>query len=97
MGRAGRSGEEGNCHLFLSNLDFLRLRSLGHAEALDTCQVHRLLEEVFLSDFCSSRKKSQGIVHPSGTYGILEIPELVAKLDAKEEVLETLLSYIEVG
>ena len=96
MGRAGRSGEEGWCHLFLCNTDFLRLRSLGHAEGIDCCQVEALLEEVFQTDYTSfSGRKRQGL-EPQGSYGVLGIPQLGSRLDTKEEVLETVLSYVEV-
>lgn len=96
VGRAGRSGDEGFCHLFLCDTDFRRLRSLAFAEAIDTCQVEAFLEDIFCSDHCSfSKRRSKG-AEPSGAYGILEIPQLVSRLDAKEEVLETILAYLEV-
>lgn len=96
MGRAGRSGEEGHCHLFLCDLDFQRLRSLGHADGIDACQITVLLQEVFCTDFGAYSKKRAHASEGKGRFGILEIPELVSKLDMKEEVLETILSYIEV-
>ena len=96
VGRAGRSGEEGHCHLFLCDLDFQRLRSLGHADGIDACQVAALLQEVFCTDHCAYSKRKGQSSEGKGRFGILEIPELVLKLDMKEEVIETILSYVEV-
>lgn len=96
VGRAGRSGGEGFCHLFLCDADFRRLRSLAFADGIDACQVEALLGEVFSSDFCChSRRKTKGL-EPQGRFGIVDIPQIVSRIDAKEEVLETILSYVEV-
>lgn len=49
VGRAGRSGEEGRCHLFLSNPDYLRLRSLSHSDGVDSCQATSSFLAIFTS------------------------------------------------
>lgn len=97
MGRAGRDGQPSTCHLFLSDPDFTQLRSVAHADGIDSCQVEALLEEVFCADHAAFTKKRSAHTEGKGTYGVLEIAPLVSKLDMKEEVLETILSYIEVN
>ena len=47
MGRAGRDGCEAACTAFLDDGDFLRLRSLAHADGTDQPNVHSFLEAVF--------------------------------------------------
>lgn len=47
VGRAGRDGCEAACTAFLDDGDFLRLRSLAHADGTDQPNVHSFLEAVF--------------------------------------------------
>lgn len=81
VGRAGRSGEEGWGHMFLSDSDFRKLRSLGHADEVDAGQVESLLRIIF---------------EPDQQYAVIPISKTVNELDMKEEVLDTLISYLEV-
>ena len=81
VGRAGRSEEEAWAHLFLNDSDFRKLRSLGHSDEIDAGQVESLLKEIF---------------DPDLQYILLPISKTVNELDMKEEVLDTLISYLEV-
>lgn len=56
-----------------------------------------LLEEVFCGDHTArSLRKNRAATEAAGRFGVVSMPQLVQRLDIKEEVLETLLSYIEV-
>jgi hypothetical protein len=56
-----------------------------------------LLEEVFCGDHTArSLRKNRAPTEAAGRFGVVSVPQLVQRLDIKEEVLETLLSYIEV-
>ena len=47
VGRAGRDGTEASCFAFLDDGDFLRLRSLAHADGINVGNVQSFLEAVF--------------------------------------------------
>lgn len=56
-----------------------------------------LLEEVFCGDHTAhSLRKNRAPSQAGGRFGVLSAPQLVQRLDVKEEVIETILSYIEV-
>ncbi|CAM6092984.1 unnamed protein product [Calypogeia fissa] len=86
-GRAGRDGNPAYCHLFLDDGDFLKLRSLAYSDGVDEYSVNKFLCRVF--DGCSSIK-------PGNLVSII-IDTASRELDMKEEVMETILSLLEVG
>ncbi|KAG6541292.1 hypothetical protein Mapa_017345 [Marchantia paleacea] len=87
-GRAGRDGKPAYCHLFLDNNDYLKLRSLAHSEGVDEYAVGKILSRIF-----SGKQESSKVGNPCSI-----IIETAAKeFDMKEEVLDTVLSYLEVG
>ncbi|OAE33359.1 hypothetical protein AXG93_4123s1340 [Marchantia polymorpha subsp. ruderalis] len=87
-GRAGRDGKAANCHLFLDDNDFLKLRSLAHSEGVDEYAVGKVLSRIF-----SGKQESSKVGNPSS----IIIETATKEFDIKEEVLETVLSYLEVG
>lgn len=97
VGRAGRDGSEARCHLFLDDADFRRLRSLSHSDAVSADSVHGFLEAAFGSDGlgpCAERCQGDG---RAAHYAVLGVDELSRSLDMKPEVMETLLTYLEVS
>lgn len=92
VGRAGRDGSEAMCHLFLDDADFRRLRSLSHSDAVSATSVMQFLETVFPPDD-SDEEAPQG---ERDCYAVLGAEELACNLDMKAEVMETLLTYLEV-
>eukprot|EP00891_Asterochloris_glomerata_P005100 jgi/Astpho2/5100/fgenesh1_pm.00073_%23_4_t len=90
VGRAGRDGCEAACTAFLDDGDFLRLRSLAHADGTDQPNVHSFLEAVF-----AKPASADGGEQALPWYGTLAISKCAAELDMKEETMETLLSYLE--
>ena len=93
IGRAGRDGSESYCHLFLDDCDFLRLRALAHSDGIQASNALAFLEAVF--------EERQGFVaqpeaESEAEYGALAVARVSEECDMKEEVMETLLSYLEV-
>ena len=68
------------------------------AELLALAQVRDLLKGVFETDHCAASKRGAEKVgeEPAGRFGVLGVAQLGQQLDMKEEVMETLLSYLEV-
>ena len=109
IGRAGRDGSESYCHLFLDDADFLRLRSLAHSDGIDATNALSFLESVFANNQ-SQEAAEGGHAAPGGVgaeggggvgdgsppvYGTLAVAQVAEQCDMKEEVMETLLSYLE--
>ena len=92
IGRAGRDGSESYCHLFLDDADFLRLRSLAHSDGIDASNAHAFLVAVFhgQSEHAANTAESS-----SPAYGTVAVAQVAEQCDMKEEVMETLLSYLE--
>ncbi|KAG0562918.1 hypothetical protein KC19_9G182700 [Ceratodon purpureus] len=85
-GRAGRDGKPAFCHLFLDDTDYLKLRSLAHSDGADTFAVNKFLCRVFQSPPDASKTMSS-----------INVEQTANELDLKEEVMATLLSFMEVG
>ncbi len=80
------------CHLFLDDADFRRLRSLSHSDAVSAASFTQFLETVFPPD-----ELEEDAPQPEhGCYAVLGSEELACTLDMKAEVMETLLTYLEV-
>lgn len=100
IGRAGRDGSESFCHLFLDDADFLRLRSLAHSDGIDATNALSFLEAVFehrlqqaaASWGTAARGDRDG---SCPVYGTVAVAQAAEQCDMKEEVMETLLSYLE--
>ena len=93
IGRAGRDGSESYCHLFLDDADFLRLRSLAHSDGIEASNALALLQAVF-AHHSGGQAGDQGGEGP--LYGTVAVAEVAEQCDMKQEVMETLLSYLEV-
>ena len=50
VGRAGRDGTEAQCHTFIDDNEFLKLRSLTFSDGVDESDLLRLLKQLFLPD-----------------------------------------------
>ncbi|KAJ7562723.1 hypothetical protein O6H91_03G081900 [Diphasiastrum complanatum] len=87
-GRSGRDGSPSYCHLFVDNVSYLKLRSLAYSDGVDENAVQEFLCRVFEGG--SSHAKP-------GDVKSLRIAALTRDLDVKEEVMVTILSYLEVG
>jgi ATP-dependent DNA helicase Q4 len=120
-GRAGRDGHGARCISFIDQDDFVRLRSLSHADGVDECGVRKLLELVFLSGSSSGKGKkvegggttSVGGVDGDVTntkanddsappqkekarpVGALIVSQIERDVDMRGEVIETVLSCLE--
>ena len=97
MGRAGRDGQEAQCHLFLDDADFRRLHSLSNSDSVAAGSVLAFLEEAFQAAVDSAPPAEDSRVHESLGVAVLAAQELSQRMDLKAEVMETLLSYLEVG
>ncbi|XP_024388003.1 ATP-dependent DNA helicase Q-like 5 [Physcomitrium patens] len=85
-GRAGRDGKAAFCHLFLDDTDYLKLRSLAHSDGADTFAVNKFLCRVFQSPPDASKSMTS-----------INVEQTATELDLKEEVMATILSFMEVG
>ncbi|KAG7012748.1 ATP-dependent DNA helicase Q-like 5, partial [Cucurbita argyrosperma subsp. argyrosperma] len=86
IGRAGRDGRLSYCHLFLDNDTYFKLRSLMHSDGVDEYNINKFISEVF-----SENNNSCGKV-----YSMVKDPAS-RKFDMKEEVMITILTYLELG
>ncbi|KAJ0235453.1 ATP-dependent DNA helicase Q-like 5 [Hirschfeldia incana] len=86
IGRAGRDGRLSYCHLFYDEDTYLKLRSLSHSDGVDEYAVGNFLTHVFSSD-TKQHEKICSIVIVSASL----------KFDMKEEVMQTILTHLELG
>src|SRR4051794_12594996 len=47
VGRCGRDGQQSQCHLFLSEEDYTKLRSLAYSDGIDEAPVNAFLKGLF--------------------------------------------------
>lgn len=102
IGRAGRDGQPAFCHLFLEALDFQRLRSLCSADGIERASISRILRKLFGDDAaCEPREpqpsSSGARPRPPLRYVTFAFEAESRALDMKAEVLETLLTYIQLA
>ena len=100
-GRAGRDGLPARCVSFVDPKDFTRLRSLSFSDGVDRPTVRKLLETVFLSKTKDKATAKQTETeteteeeHPAPV-GALVAQQLERELDLRGEVIETVLSCLE--
>ncbi|CAN7077677.1 unnamed protein product [Brassica oleracea var. botrytis] len=86
IGRAGRDGRLSYCHLFYDEDTYLKLRSLSHSDGVDEYAVGKFLTHVFSFD-TKQHEKICSIVIESASH----------KFDMKEEVMQTILTHLELG
>ena len=107
-GRAGRDGEPARCVSFIDPSDFRRLRSLCHSDGIDRTAVLKLLERVFVKappkETTEAREADPGGVFAredgaederGALVGALVVQKLERELDVRGEVIETVLSCLE--
>ena len=98
IGRAGRDGSEATCHAFLDDSDYRRLRSLAHADGAAEHAVSVLLHAVFQEHLRAKRRGGQAAgPRAIGSFGVVHIAALQLQADMREEIMDTLLGYLEVG
>ncbi len=96
IGRAGRDGKEAYCHVLFSDSDFRSHHSLAHSNGLELVQIRGLLRTLF----CIEEKVG---MMTSSNMGVeirhiaVRLKDVCARLDLREEVVETLLSLLEVA
>lgn len=84
IGRAGRDLKcSAQCHLLLDTEDYYLLRSLCYSDSVNEVTVKKLLNAIFSSD--------KELPYETA----LNILELEQTLDVKEEVISTMLSYLD--
>lgn len=84
-GRAGRDGRLAYCHLFLDEITYFKIRSLSYSDGADEYAVNKFLCELFIP-----YKDT-----PTHIYS-LNIASASRRFDLKEEVMATILSYLEI-
>lgn len=84
-GRAGRDGRLAYCHLFLDEMTYFKIRSLSYSDGADEYAVNKFLCELFVS-----YKDTPTHLHS------LNIASASRIFDLKEEVMVTILSYLEI-
>ncbi|XP_077211920.1 DEAD/DEAH box RNA helicase family protein [Tasmannia lanceolata] len=86
IGRAGRDGSLSYCHLLLDDITYFRLRSLSYSDGVDEYAVNKLICEVFNND----------LKLPGNVCSLIK-ESSSQKFDMKEEVMLTILTYLELG
>ncbi|KAL6761906.1 P-loop containing nucleoside triphosphate hydrolase protein [Haematococcus lacustris] len=105
-GRAGRDGSEAQCVMLLDKTDYVKLRSLGHSTAADRAAIATLLVRIFqpLQDYLASPTgQAAAAAEAAGSlafgappaFGVLTVKEVGLELDLTEEVMETVMSYLQ--
>ncbi len=95
IGRAGRDGKEAYCHVLFSDADFRSHHSLAHSNGLELVQIRGLLRMIFRRD-----KNEVEVTTSTGgavRHVSVRLKDVCARLDLREEVVETLLSLLEVA
>ncbi|RWR96884.1 ATP-dependent DNA helicase Q-like protein 5 isoform X1 [Cinnamomum micranthum f. kanehirae] len=85
-GRAGRDGRLSYCHLLLDDITYFKLRSLSYSDGVDEYTINKLLSQVFDNN-----------VKLPGNICSLVKESAARKFDLKEEVMLTVLTYLELG
>ncbi|RWR96906.1 ATP-dependent DNA helicase Q-like protein 5 isoform X1 [Cinnamomum micranthum f. kanehirae] len=85
-GRAGRDGRLSYCHLLLDDITYFKLRSLSFSDGVDEYTINKLLSQVF----------DNNMKLPGNICSLVK-ESAVQKFDLKEEVMLTVLTYLELG
>lgn len=96
VGRAGRDGNEANCHVFVNNDNKDKNELLKHiySNSIDRPVIRKLLQKVFLPCNCAKGNPEHGR-RCMGHEVSIPIDETVEELDLAEENISTLLCYLE--
>ncbi|ERN13658.1 ATP-dependent DNA helicase Q-like 5 isoform X1 [Amborella trichopoda] len=85
-GRAGRDGRLAYCHLLMDDSTYTKLCSLSYSDGVDDYAVNKFLCLVFKDYNENSAKVCSFIIEPT-----------TKKFDMKEEVMITILTYLDIG
>ncbi|CAK9829408.1 ATP-dependent DNA helicase Q4 [Anthophora retusa] len=98
VGRAGRDGLPAHCHLFLSpkeDNDKWELRRHIYANGVDRHVIRRLLQKIFVPCACAKIREKNANYRCPGHEVAIPVDETVAALDISQEIISTLLCYLE--
>ncbi|GIM01637.1 hypothetical protein Vretimale_6417, partial [Volvox reticuliferus] len=103
-GRAGRDGREAKCYLFLDDQDYKRYRSLLYSGSSELSAVEAFLKRVFApqpllpppsATAADGGEGSGGGGGGGSSFGVLQLNTTASELDLGEEVMETIMSYLQ--
>ncbi|XP_012058273.1 PREDICTED: ATP-dependent DNA helicase Q4 [Atta cephalotes] len=98
VGRAGRDNITAHCHLFLNPMedsDKWELRRHIHANGVDRHTIRHLLQRIFIPCSCMKINEKNSGQRCPGHEVALPIDETVRILDITQEMILTLLCYLE--
>ncbi|XP_018315009.1 ATP-dependent DNA helicase Q4 isoform X2 [Mycetomoellerius zeteki] len=98
VGRAGRDNIIAHCHLFLNPMedsDKWELRRHVHANGVDRHTIRHLLQRIFIPCSCVKINEKNSDQRCPGHEVALPIDETVRVLDITQEMILTLLCYLE--
>ncbi|CAK9798185.1 ATP-dependent DNA helicase Q4 [Anthophora quadrimaculata] len=98
VGRAGRDGLPAHCHLFLGpkeDNDKWELRRHIYANGVDRHVIRRLLQKIFVPCSCAKIREKNANYRCPGHEVAIPVDETVAALDISQEIISTLLCYLE--
>ena len=107
VGRCGREGQLSQCHLFLSEEDHVRLRSFAYSDSIDEAPVFTFCKKLFNrkvhtdEDWKEEAEEEENLVggptvSRDESYMVgLNMAGIEQELDIRKEVIETILSYLE--
>ena len=107
VGRAGRDGTEAQCHTFIDDDEFLKLRSLTFSDGVDESDLLRLLKLIFLPDSVPGLCSAIVVQTAEAELGLRQEVRATAcnclrraltrDSRRRSQVIETVLSYLVLG
>ncbi|GLI66797.1 hypothetical protein VaNZ11_010770, partial [Volvox africanus] len=92
-GRAGRDGREAKCYLFLDDQDYQRYRSLLYSGSAELSAVEAFLQRILAPEPLLPDGGGGG--GGGSSFGVLQLSTTASELDLGEEVMETIMSYLQ--
>jgi ATP-dependent DNA helicase Q4 len=105
VGRAGRDGTEAQCHTFIDDDEFLKLRSLTFSDGVDESDLMRVLKQIFLPDAAPGMCSAIVVQTAEAELGLRQevraaacsAPSARRSPGCFPQVIETVLSYLVLG
>ncbi|XP_012279465.1 ATP-dependent DNA helicase Q4 [Orussus abietinus] len=98
VGRAGRDGLPAHCHLFSNPReegDMWELRRHIYANGVDRHVLRQLIQKIFVKCGCTEAGRCKNGQRCPGHEVAIPVDETVNALDTSEEIISTLLCYLE--